>query len=109
MHDFYIKRGDTRPAIKAQLREDFGDPRDLSDATEVRFHMESVDTGDVIVDEPASIINADDGRVTYAWQDGDTDAVGRYSAEFEVEYTDGNVETFPNNTDITVSVDEDIA
>lgn len=109
MTDFSIKQNDTRPAIEVQLVDSLHDPRLLDNATEVRFYMEDVDTGSTVVDQPATIINEDEGRVTYAWQDGDTETAGRYEAEFEVTYTDGNVETFPNNGYIEVYIDDDVA
>jgi hypothetical protein len=108
MHDFNIKEGDTRPSLEAQLLDENNDPRNLQGAS-VRFHMEDVDTGSVVVDASARILNTQDGRVVYEWQSGDTDEPGRYEAEFEVTYGGGEVETFPNNGYIGVYVDDDIA
>jgi hypothetical protein len=108
MHDFNIKEGDTRPSLEAQLLDENNEPRNLQGAS-VRFHMEDVDTGSVVVDAEAGILNAQDGRVIYEWQNGDTDEPGRYEAEFEVDYGNGEVETFPNNGYIGVYVDDDIA
>lgn len=58
----------------------------------------------------ATVVDADDGRVRYDWQDGDTAEPGRYQAEFEVHYVnDSGVETFPNTGYLSVAVTEDIA
>lgn len=108
MHTFNIKQGDTRPSLEAQLLDEDNDPRNLDNAS-VRFHMEDVDTGSVVVDADGRIINKDEARVVYEWQTGDTDDPGRYEAEFEVDYGGGDYETFPNNGYIDVYVEEEIA
>ena len=46
--------------------------------------------------------------VKYEWQPGDTDTEGFYDAEFEVTYSDGTVETFPNRGFITVIISPDL-
>jgi hypothetical protein len=109
MHEFSIKRGDTRPSIEAQLLDENHDPRDLQNADNVTFHMERVDTGETVLDASAIILNESEGKVLYEWQDGDTDETGRFDAEFEVSYAGGGVETFPNNNDIEVYISDDIA
>ncbi len=70
---------------------------DLTGAT-VRFHMVK-DDGTVTIDnvtDGVTVVTATDSPVvSYQWQDGDTDAKGRYEAEFRVTYEDGSTETFP--------------
>lgn len=109
MHDFKIKRGDTRPSLEAQLLDENRQPRDLQSADEVRFHMKDVDTQDVVIDSQSSVLNASEGRVVYEWSEGDTDTLGRHHAEFEIHYTSGEVETFPNGGNIEVYISEDLA
>jgi hypothetical protein len=109
MHDFKIKQGDTRPSLEAQLLDENREPRDLQTVDEVRFHMKDVDTQEVVVDDTGSILNANEGRVVYEWSDGDTDTLGRHQAEFEVHYSDGGTETFPNGDNIEVYITEDLA
>lgn len=106
---FNIKKGDTEPSLEAVLRDSQRQPRDLSNADEVRFHMKHVSTQDVTVDASAAIMTASEGRVVYDWSAGDTDLAGRHEAEFEVTYDGGDVETFPNSGSIEVYVDEDLA
>lgn len=106
---FTIKEGDTQPSLEAFLKDENRQPRDLTNAAGVRFHMKNVSTQDVTVDASAQIISASDGRVLYQWQSGDTDKPGRYEAEFEVTYDSGGTETFPNDGNIDVYIEEQIA
>lgn len=93
---FSLKVGDTAPALEAVLRDNTGSAVDLTDAT-VDLNVLHPRGGDVEVAAQATILNATDGLVEYSWAAGDTDVEGRYRAEFVVEYTDGSVETFPND------------
>ncbi len=61
------------------------------------------------VDAPAVIEDADNGIVYYSWDAADTDTIGSYEAEFEVTFTGGEIETFPNNRYIEVEITDDIA
>ena len=106
VYDFHLKRGDTSPSFERQLTGD-GAPIDLSEAgTTVRFIMH--DGGEAVIDRSASIVDAPEGVVRYNWLDGDTDTVGTYRAEFEVTYSDGAVESFPNDHDLYIRVAPDL-
>lgn len=109
MHDFKIKEGDTRPSLEAQLLDENREPRDLSGVESVNFHMEHVSTQETVVDASALITDEADGKVSYVWSDGDTSAVGRHNAEFELTYGGGETETFPNSGHIDVYITEQIA
>lgn len=111
MADFSIKRGDSEPAIKAQLQDDEGNAVDLSNADSVSFHMKDPRASTVKVDAAASITDAPNGEVQYDWADdgSDTDEPGEYDAEFEVSWSGGGTETFPNDGFLTVGILEDIA
>lgn len=104
MSIFQIKRDDTSPAIRFAL-----EPVDtnLAGAT-VRFQMQRATRRETVIDSPATIISELPPIVAYEWQAGDTAAAGRYEAEFRVEYLDGSVETFPNNTFINIIVNVDV-
>ena len=104
---FYIKQNDTQPAFQAILEDGGGVPINLDGAT-VRFHMRSIGTKVVKVDESASVISAVGGIVRYTWAAGDTDTIGSFQAEFEVTYPDDSIETFPNDGYIRVEILDDI-
>ena len=95
-----MKRGDTAPNLRAQLVRG-GVPVDLTGAT-VKFCL-------LGTKRDCTIINATNGEVEYSWQVGDTESTGTLQAEFEVTYSDGKIETFPNDDFIQIVVLGDIA
>lgn len=109
---FYIKNGDTAPAYVADLVDDVDSTPaaiNLTDATSVTFKMRLASTtGAPAVDSEATITTAASGRVTYEWQAGDTDEPGEYEVEFEIAWTDGTIETVPNNGYASVIVTDDL-
>lgn len=103
---FHIKRNDTYPPAEATLKSN-GTAVDLTGAS-VRFHMLGQD-GTVVVDAAATIEVAASGEVSYAWQAADTDEAGIYKCEWEVTYSGGGIQTFPNPGYNTVIIGGDIA
>jgi hypothetical protein len=70
--------------------------------------MRGIGATSVTVDATAQIVNEATGIVQYNWVADDTDTVGSFQAEFEVTYSDGTIETFPNNGYIRVEITDDI-
>lgn len=107
--DFTIKQHDDLPVIAAQLQDADENPVDITGAT-VRFVMKNkaTPTEDPKVDAAASITNAAQGLVMYAWDPTDTDEVGTFIAEWEVTFVSGKIETFPNWKNLIVKVFDDI-
>ena len=104
MLKFVIKRGDTSPALRFAL---LPDSVSLAGAS-VRFQMRPRG-GATVIDRPAEIVSAfEPAIVAYLWLPGDTEAPGRYEAEFRVTNMDGTVETFPNLGFIEVFITEDV-
>jgi hypothetical protein len=104
---FTIKQGDTGPRLLCALT-----PSDIVlTGASVVFSMRSRASGAVIVNRQSAVIVTETGTptVAYDWQPGDTATAELCDAEFEVTYTGGAVETFPNNSYITVVVTDDIA
>jgi uncharacterized protein YfaS (alpha-2-macroglobulin family) len=99
---FFIKQNDTSPALLATLKDFSGVAINVTGAA-IRLHMKDL-SGTIKIDQAMTITNATLGLVRYDWQVGDTDTVGTYYVEFQVTYSDGSVETFPNNGNKVVSV-----
>lgn len=91
---FYIKQNDTSPSILATLKDASNTPVNLT-AADVRIHMRDV-AGSLKIDSPVEVINTSGGIIRYDWEAADTDTSGTFYVEFEVTYTDGAIETFPN-------------
>lgn len=103
---FSLKKGDTSPSIIYNLTPT---STVLTGAT-VRFNMRAAN-GTVKINRAAAVIVTATGTPTvqYNWQAADTDTAGFYDAEFEVTYSGGAIETFPNADFIRVSITGDIA
>lgn len=99
---FTIKQNDTSPALQATLRDANGLAVLLTGAT-VRLHMVPLNGGTTL-DKLMTVVNATGGIIRYNWVAGDTSAVGTYSVEFEVTYSDGSIETFPNNDNLVIVI-----
>jgi hypothetical protein len=90
--DLRFKVGNTLPVIRQTLKNDVGTVLDLTGAT-VQFRMR--EPGQALkVNRAAVVIDAPNGVVQYAWQTGDTDTAGLFSAEWAVTYG-SDVETVP--------------
>lgn len=98
MATFPIKRGDTAPALRFAL---LPETVDLSGASVV-FVMDGLGR------LPAHVIEATPPVVQYDWQPGDTGRPGLHRAEFEVTYSDGTIETWPNAGYLLVQIVEDL-
>lgn len=108
---FTIVQNDTAPPIESTLRDE-GVPIDLTNATNVRFHMEDKYNRVVVEDDVTgrvSVTNHDLARVEYAFAPGDTTDVGDYTAEWEVVYDDGTSETFPTEDKVEIRINEETA
>ncbi len=101
---FTIKENDTSPAIQYQLT--LGTGQTLAGAT-ATFKMASINGGALKIDSAAVVDSAQD-ILSYQWVAGDTDSAGVYRAEFEVTYSDGKIETFPNGGYIQINVTPDL-
>ncbi len=94
--------------MSGTLKDAAGNAIDLTAAT-VRFHMKKISQTTVKVDGSATVLDDDAGRVRYAWQTGDIDTPGTFQGEFEVEYSTGEIETFPKDGFLAIEIIDDIA
>ena len=107
---FYIKRGDTSPAIEATLKDAADAVVDMTGAT-VRFHLRRPGAKAAKVDAGANLVDPANGKVSFPWQAGHTNEAGEFEAEWEVTFPGGAIETFPNSRDnlLLVRVERDLA
>jgi len=109
MSTFYIKSNDTSPAIQRTLKDATGTAVNLTGATVV-FHMVEKNTdgslGTTKVNTTANVVTPASGIVQYQWIAADTAVTVDtfFAAEWEVTYSDGTIETFPNSEHETVKI-----
>lgn len=106
--DFYIKRGDRLPVLARQLKFDSGDAIDLTGCT-VTWTMVNAKTRVVKATGAATITNALEGRVEYAWASLDTDTVDSYIGEWRITYPDAKTLRVPTLNFVNVHVKESLA
>lgn len=105
--EYIIKQNDTMPALEASLLNEDGSPINL-EMCGVHFHM-STRRGEIKIDRPAEIVDAENGKVKVAWQEGDAEEAGLYKCEFEIVFTDSTILTVPNDGYFLVRVIKEIA
>ncbi|MGJ8660459.1 MAG: BppU family phage baseplate upper protein [Bacteroidota bacterium] len=103
---FRIKQNDTSPSLEATLSDANLVAVNLNSAT-VMLHMKAIG-GDVVLDEQMTITDAEGGVIQYDWQFGDTSTIGTYYVEFEVTYSDGSIETFPNTGSLPLVITREL-
>jgi len=97
-----FKIRDERPIIQDQLLKN-GSPADLTGA-EVFFKYEKPDG--TTEKESAVIVDAQNGKVEYAWGKNEIEQKGLYKGEWNVVYNDGRDATWPNSGYMEWDVDE---
>lgn len=104
---FTIKQNDTLPNLEAQLLDHNGAPINL-ELCGVHFHMTNY-KGVEKINRPATITNIATGEVMVEWLPGDTDTIGTFKCEFEVNMPDGNIITVPNDGYFLISILKELA
>lgn len=114
MAEFYIKKGDTAPAIQDSLVDGNGKalPSGSLTGATIRFVMQSIATGqNVVSDTTHTSVVQDDGVATivkYQWQAADTATAGLFLIEWEITFSSGLIETFPNSREKQIQVVADL-
>lgn len=99
---FWIREGDTLPAITSTLIDADGKIVDLTNATGVTLELRNSATG-AVVDTLTGSMPAPktSGKVMYAWAAGKTDTPGDYAAHWIVDWN-GSPQSYP--TDVPMHV-----
>ena len=106
---FHIKQNDTSPSLEVFLQDDKGRIVSTTGGTVV-FHMRLLsDLSSKISDGSVVIVNGAAGHVRYAFAAADTDTSGTYQGEFEVTFSNGKIETFPNDGYIKIVITDDVS
>ena len=96
MKILYLKKNDLQPYYYAKAKQSDGTVINLSGAT-IYCTMKKVD-GSIKIDRKTAGINVSDaaaGEFEYKWQSGDTDTLGSYHIEFEINPSAGGKFTVP--------------
>lgn len=109
MADLTIKSGNTWPPLRGRAADDDG-ALPLADAEEITLYLKSdttLITGTVEVIDPP---DSDGFNWRYVWADGDTDEPGDYVGEIKILWdsstTPDEIETVPNQDNVTVTIEE---
>lgn len=91
--------GDTFPNPSADLNAN------ITGATQRRFVMKKLD-GSPFLDTTANIVvdDAGLGQLHYDWQTGNTDTRGAYLCRFLITFASGDIQTFPQDSDLEVLI-----
>lgn len=106
---FLLKTGDTSSSIYSTLQNSGGTPVDLTGAT-VLWKLAPLAGGTLTVAGTATIIQSGStavGEVQYPWGTAVATA-GRYLGEWEVTYSGGAIQSFPNDGYVVVDVVGDL-
>ncbi len=105
---WYVKRNDTYGNVTEQLLDENLSPVNLTGCA-VKFNMRLKTASVAKVSAAATIVNAATGTVRYQWQGTDTNTTGDYRAEWQVTFSSGQVQTYPNDDYITIHIINDLA
>lgn len=106
MVTYHAKTGDVGHVFRDTLLAD--EPPNLTGAT-VRFVMKPISIGVAKIAAAATITNTTaPATVAYTCTADDLNTPGRFLAEWEVTYSNGTKQTFPNDGHILVIVTDDL-
>lgn len=108
MADFSIKANDTWPPLEGTL-SDLDGPIDLTTAQEVRLLLKGTRKANpATVSGVCTISSPTNGAIEYFWVSADTAVPDLYSAEFEITWADGSVQSVPNDKYLYVLISPDL-
>jgi len=102
-----LKQGDCEPDLRIRLINEDGEPMNLSEF-QAEMRVRSTVSGEKIVDQTISFIDARNGIVEYDWNTNDTTEAGIYEGEVTAFNSKGCIMTFPNTGYFNIKVNERI-
>jgi hypothetical protein len=107
MTEIERKRNDTTPMTGVLKEND--SPADLTQASSVSFYMKQDADSELKAGGMATIVDAENGKVRYEFSADEVDESGYFLAEWEVEYADSTLHTFPNDGYLTIEFKHDLS
>lgn len=111
-HGQYLKTGDTRPQLRAQLIKSNDAPKDLSSVDTVEIHIAEADSdslaGDGELGQEIAAVDLVSGRVEFDWSTVDTTVDRTLLGEFVVT-ENGEQSSYPNNGEFEIYIEEGLA
>ena len=107
MIDFFIKKGDVLPIIRAEFTNEDGTPVDVTNA-QILFNYQVRSSGTTVVQRTGEIESAESGIVNYQWITGDSLTAGLYKGEFIAVFNGGQQQTFPQGGFLIFEVMDDV-
>jgi hypothetical protein len=108
---FQIKQWDTLPLLEGVVKANDGSgPIDLASAADLRFMMRPSGLPSPVISDTsrATIINASEGRIAYAFASGHTATADYFEGEFQVIHPGSQIQTIPQRGYIPIRVLDDI-
>lgn len=109
---FTIKKGDTLPDIQAALTSGTTSATqtavDLTTATSIILVLKSTSGGQASRKTGSVVGGPTNGIVKYIWQAGDTATSGVFNAEWEITFSAGRIQSFPNDSYFQIIIFDDL-
>lgn len=104
---FFIKQNDTSPSLQGTATDADGVAVPVTGAS-IQFHMRKSGATTPKVSAAGTIVDGPNGIMKYDWITGDTDTTGLFYGEFQVTYSGGAIETFPNKGYIKIRISAEL-
>jgi hypothetical protein len=102
-----MKTGDTAVVLTSTLKDGLGVVVNLTGAS-VKFLMRRVGSRLLKVNGTGTVVTPLAGAVSYTWASADVNEPGLFDAEWEVTFSGGAKETFPNGRHLKVLITEQL-
>jgi hypothetical protein len=99
--NYTTKQGNTKKALKATLLTN-NQPINLSTVQTIQFRMRQGPK--VLVDKEVQPLDAINGVVWVVFEAEEVEQTGYFTADFTVTHSDGRVESFPDQSNIQITI-----